>query len=411
MPTALSSSAGTSGGGGGIVGAQDIVQHILAAHHDRGARGIAGNRQHAGLAQKAAALAGGQFHAAEIRAGHARDAVEFRQPLVQERIFGVEKSESGRFSRSTYSKNMRVSVFIASRSSGPHSGNLSGSGFTTSRLRISSHWPAKLSASADERRVRHHALHLRVQHGGIVQFAGFGQAQQFVVRHGTPQEVAEPRGQFEVRDAVHVLRHRWGWDRARCGTGNAATPAWLRWPVGCPARWSGRRDLASATNFISDATSALRYRAAVGAMRQVGDDLVHAGLPGFRIADQNLLAAGALHIGGKRPDEDDRIQKLVLLVAVGIFIGQRLDEIVVDEARAENVIALGQIQAHFGFRVRIEVDQLRRLGFDRHGLQQLAVHPEAERDRLGVGGALAGHAEADDVIAVPFHAMRWLRWC
>jgi len=46
------------------------------------------------------------------------------------------------------SKNIIVSVFIASRSSGFHSLNLSGSGLTTSRLRVSSHCPAKFAANA-----------------------------------------------------------------------------------------------------------------------------------------------------------------------------------------------------------------------------------------------------------------------
>src|SRR5258706_282820 len=38
---------------------------------------------------------------------------------------------------------MRVSVFIASRNAGSHSGNFCGSGLTESRLRVSSHCPAK----------------------------------------------------------------------------------------------------------------------------------------------------------------------------------------------------------------------------------------------------------------------------
>ena len=59
------------------------------------------------------------------------------------------KSPIGRFSRRIASKNIRVSVFMSSRSSGPQVGNFCGSGLMLSRFRISSHWPAKFSASAD----------------------------------------------------------------------------------------------------------------------------------------------------------------------------------------------------------------------------------------------------------------------
>ncbi len=97
----------------------------------------------------AAALIGGQFDAAEIGSGDAFDSVVLGQPLIQECVVGVEEiRERAVLAQHMDSKNMRVSVFIASRSSGPHSGNFSGSGLTTSRLRISSHWPAKLSAKA-----------------------------------------------------------------------------------------------------------------------------------------------------------------------------------------------------------------------------------------------------------------------
>ena len=51
-----------------------------------------------------------------------------------------------------------------------------------------------------------------------------------------------------------------------------------------------------ATNFISDGDFGLGDRPAIGVVRQVGDDLLDAGRPGLRIADQNLLAAGLLHL-------------------------------------------------------------------------------------------------------------------
>ncbi len=88
-----------------------------------------------------------------------------------------------------------------------------------------------------------------------------------------------------------------------------------------------------------------------------------------------------------------------------------LDEIVVEERRAENVIAFGQVNAHLAVGERIEVDQLGGLGLDVQSVEQLAVHLEGHFDRLGVGAALAGETEADGVFAVEIDAMRWLRRC
>src|SRR5882724_9528583 len=74
-------------------------------------------------------------------------------------------------------------------------------------------------------------------------------------------------------------------------------------------------------NFISS------YRAAVRAAGQRGDDSVDASRPRIRITDENLLAARLLDVSGKRPDELYGIEKLILLVAIGIFCGQTLHEI------------------------------------------------------------------------------------
>ena len=147
-----------------------------------------------------------ELDAAELRAGDALDAVVLRQPLVQERVLARRGTPTAAGSRArTASKNIRVSVFMASRSSGPHSGNFCGSGLTLSRLRVSSHWPAKLSASAAERRVGQHPLHLRLEHARARAACPLRpEPQQFVVRHRAPEEVAQPRGEFEIGDLVHL---------------------------------------------------------------------------------------------------------------------------------------------------------------------------------------------------------------
>jgi hypothetical protein len=102
----------------------------------------------------------------------------------------------------------------------------------------------------------------------------------------------------------------------------------------------------------------LRNRATVGATRHSGDDLFNASRPGIRVADQYFLAARLLGPGWKRPDEEHRTDELVLLVVVDLLHRKALDELVVDECGAESVIAFGQKQPHFFFRVRIEVNEL-----------------------------------------------------
>ena len=75
-----------------------------------------------------------------------------------------------------------------------------------SRLRISSHWPAKFSAIAERLRIGEHALNLGVEHRRRAQPPALGERQQFLVWHRVPQEVAQPRGQLHVRDPVHLGR-------------------------------------------------------------------------------------------------------------------------------------------------------------------------------------------------------------
>ena len=144
-------------------------------------------------------------------------------------------------------------------------------------------------------------------------------AEQFVVRHRTPQEVAQPRGQLDIARSGGLCRVGRVRDRARCGRGSAATPAWpasASW-MPCSVVWPSA--FAMATNLISEATSGLGHRAAVGAVRQSGDDLLHASRARIRVADQNLLAAGLLGLGREGTDEGDRVDELVLLAVVGSF--------------------------------------------------------------------------------------------
>ena len=74
--------------------AEDVFQNPLAANHRRRARGIRRDREDAALPQQAAALAVPvQRDAPEVAAVHVRNAVVLREPLVQERVVGLEQVE------------------------------------------------------------------------------------------------------------------------------------------------------------------------------------------------------------------------------------------------------------------------------------------------------------------------------
>ena len=84
-------------------------------------------------------------------------------------------------------------------------------------------------------------------------------------------------------------------------------------------------------------------------MRESLDDFLGACGPGAWIANQDLLAAGALDRGSEWSLESDGVQKLVFLIVVRVLRRHAFDEIVVDEGEPKNVIARGQIQAHLLF--------------------------------------------------------------
>ena len=162
-----------------------------------------------------------------------------------------------------------------------------------SRLRISSHWPAKFSAIADAFGSASIRFTCASSTAGALQPAPLGQRQQLLVRHRVPQEVAQPRGQLHVRDPVHPASGRSGtrsrsmWNR-KCGD---TSIAWIARAMPCSDRLPVA--FASVTNRFSAATSAPRHGPAIGAARQRREDPVDAGRPGLRIADQDLACGSA----------------------------------------------------------------------------------------------------------------------
>src|ERR1700753_3378084 len=63
--------------------AENVIEDVLAANHDRSARGIAGNRENAALAENAAALFRLKIDAPEVGALDAVNPVVFGEELVE----------------------------------------------------------------------------------------------------------------------------------------------------------------------------------------------------------------------------------------------------------------------------------------------------------------------------------------
>ena len=161
---------------------QQIRDDVLPAQHGRGARGDRGHRQDAAVAQQAAPIRIRHRHAPEARAVDPADAVVPRQPLVDERVVGIQQIE-------------RAAVLA-------HDAREQQLGFAAQRLadvvvevgeqqhvRRDLVQVAQLQPLTGERvhqrvgaRIRDHAPHLRVEHAGRAQPAGDRQVQQVIVR-------------------------------------------------------------------------------------------------------------------------------------------------------------------------------------------------------------------------------------
>ena len=241
------------------------------------------------------------------------------------------KSEIGRFSRSTASKNSRVSVRMASFSSAFHSGNFFASGLTASRLRVSSHWPAKLSAKAADFGSAIIRFTCASRTAGRCSWLASPSREQLVVRHRAPQEVAEPRRQFEIGDAAATAGPGIALDaeqelRRDQHRGDRELQA-LR-------RRVAARPCACRRCAVSRATSAFVDRTPVGAARERGEDPVHAGGAGRRIADRapsSATACGSAGGNGPATSMDSGID-----VAVGVAARlrrNRLQRLVVRRTR------------------------------------------------------------------------------
>ena len=164
--------------------------------------------------------------------------------------------------------------------------------------------------------------------------------------------------------------------------------------------------LGDADEFLERGHFDLGHRAAIGVARQVADNLLHTGLAGIRVADQDPGAAGRFVLRFEGTLEHDAVGELVALLVVKVARSQALHKIVVDETRTEDVIAFGQQQPHLLLRIRVEKDQAGGFGLHHLAADRLSIHPEAQHHRLGGRRrAFAGQGDADGVLAIEIDAV------
>ena len=224
VPIAVSSRFGTSGGGCGRRRVQQVLEDPLAAQHRRGPRRVGRDRQDAGLREHAAARRAGQVHAAELRPGHAGNAVVLRQPLVEERVLAVEEIEDAAvFADDVLEEELRLAAHREAQVV-VEVGEAVASRVSDSSARNCSHCPPKFSTSARDLRVAQHPPHLRGEDLPVAQRAGVGRAPQL-----SSGMLAQRK--YDSRDASSCCADRRtdvaepadGRDgRARCGTGSPA---------------------------------------------------------------------------------------------------------------------------------------------------------------------------------------------
>src|SRR5262245_8704375 len=70
---------------------QEILKQILASDYGRCPRRIAGYREDTGMTQEAASLVCGEFDTPKIPTRDTLNPVMLGQPLVQERVLGIQK--------------------------------------------------------------------------------------------------------------------------------------------------------------------------------------------------------------------------------------------------------------------------------------------------------------------------------
>ena len=203
--------------------AEQVLEHPLAAQHDRGPVGIGGHRQDARLAEQPLPRRIGHGDAAEVAAVDVLDAVVPREPLVQEGVVGAQQLEHDCDRRAPGSRRRaRSPCAIASRSVSSKSGNEVRIGILrldVAHVQPLAHEVVRSSASPRGSAIMRAHL-LRTSTPGPSAGPCAASVEQLVVGDALPQEERQPRGQLEIAQTVDRRRLSRSAGRARCRNRN-----------------------------------------------------------------------------------------------------------------------------------------------------------------------------------------------
>ena len=180
---------------------EQIVEHVLAAQHGRGACRVGSDRQDAALAEQPAAPAvRPKLDAAEVAALNVRDPVVLGEPLVDERVLGRQELEhAAAAAKHAVDEQLRLALerraqrdVVVGKEKDVGVFHRDVAQEQPLRREVRDHG---LGACVGQ-----HALYLRAQHAGIAQRAVLGGRKQLVVGDAAPEKERHSRGELDVAD-------------------------------------------------------------------------------------------------------------------------------------------------------------------------------------------------------------------
>ena len=183
-------------------------------------------------------------------------------------------------------------------------------------------------------RVSDHALHLRIKGSGDMKLSSFGDAEQFVVGHRTPQEIGEPGSEFHVGKAGNhpgfgVLldaEQEVGGDQHRSDGELEALGRCVSRGLSPIKSLQQRRDIGGCD------------RATIGPVRESREDSIDARSAGRGVADQNFLL-GRVRFGRRvRSGDFEGVGEEIAVCVEPGLTGKGLTFLVIQKFGAKNVV-------------------------------------------------------------------------
>ena len=182
--------------------AQQHFEHVLAARHRRRAVGQRGLGQDGAPAEQPEAVRVGERHPAELRTGHVGHPVVLRQHVVHEGVVGGEQVEQAAvFTHDAVEEQLHFTPHRL-RQVAREVGEDRGLRVHVRQTREPQPLRGEMRGEALGARVGQHAPDLLLEHGWRAQLPVARQLDERVVGARAPQEIREPRRQFQVVDRV-----------------------------------------------------------------------------------------------------------------------------------------------------------------------------------------------------------------